>query len=213
MSRSWCAAVLALLIAAPAGAQDPVGNFVLALDRGLINLDNSLNSLAAGDTGASAANLNATVTELATTLARDTAGEPLAAAGTQVGDRIVAAGETGYPPLDRIAEPGAEALAPVTSLYTDSGVLANGLPLVDGRDIPLFADTGLVGMLPAPMLRFVEVIEPGGPLSTGLGQVLAGEVPETGMAPAELPLPAESMDAATRNDLQQGRSLPGLEGA
>lgn len=237
-AKQWLASALLIATSGIAQAQDG-GNLVAALDHGVANLDSTVRALLQGDVTGTVGNLNGTVGTLLIDLTDGTQATRLAEAGVRLSDALTGGLTTVTPLLDQLAAPVAEIAAPVSDVYLRSGVLANGLPLVDGESVVLLADTGLVGELagrglPIDLLRALlkaDLIGPGdddggGALVLGLadgqggvaipqlgGGMLAGGMvlgPGEGMARDELPIEAASLDTATLAALTSGARLQGL---
>lgn len=203
MKKQLFAGAAALAFAGGATAADPVGNFLAALDGAAVNLDTTLDALVVGNSTGTANGVVALVGDASTTLAKDTAGEDLAAMGVEVGGQLNAAGNQFlYPLLDQLTMPGAGPLAPFAQFYLDSGALAQGIPFVRSNGSVIFFEPAGASSLEAfgfPASTLADLIGPGGQFSTALGDILAGGVP--GGEGFGLPIPG----------MGDGAGLPGAD--
>ncbi|MEQ8800273.1 MAG: hypothetical protein RJQ08_01790 [Salinisphaeraceae bacterium] len=152
-----------LAVSSGSWAQDG-GNIVAALDHAVANLDSTLKNVLTGNAVAATDDLQILVNTLAMDL---TDGSPLADLAAEDGtlqgltDPLFGIARSNVAPLlGDLSAPVVEIGAPISSLYVNGGLLANGIPLVNGEDIILLSDASLPSLgglgLPTGLLVVVR---------------------------------------------------------
>ncbi|MDT0617944.1 hypothetical protein RM531_05625 [Salinisphaera sp. P385] len=155
---------LALLAASSGSWAQDGGNIVAALDHAVANLDSTLKNVLTGNAVAATDDLQILVNTLAMDL---TDGSPLADLAAEGGtlqgltDPLFGIARSNVAPLlGQLSAPVVEIAAPLSSLYVNGGLLANGIPLVNGEEIVLLSDASLPSLgglgLPTGLLVVVR---------------------------------------------------------
>ncbi|MDT0635266.1 hypothetical protein [Spectribacter hydrogenoxidans] len=174
---------LALLAASGGSWAQDGGNIVAALDHAVINLDSTLKNVLTGNAVAATDDLQILVNTLAMDLAD---GSPLADLAAEDGmlqgltDPLFGiAGSNLAPLLGNLSAPLVEIGTPLSALYVNGGLLANGIPLVNGEEIVLLSNGALPSLgglgLPTGLLvvvRDLTEVDLVGPGDGDMGGVL-----------------------------------------
>ncbi len=174
---------LALLAASSGSWAQDGGNIVAALDHAVANLDSTLKNVLTGNAVAATDDLQILVNTLAMDL---TDGSPLADLAAEGGtlqgltDPLFGIARSNVAPLlGQLSAPVVEIAAPLSALYVNGGLLANGIPLVNGEEIILLSDASLPSLgnlgLPTGLLvvvRYLAEVDLVGPGDGDMGGVL-----------------------------------------